>query len=44
MAHSRVELMDSEKVVAMVEEKVKPLAALKAECLDSCLVVKKAAE
>ena len=37
-------LMDSKKVVAMVEERVKPLAALKAECLDPCLVVKKAAE
>ena len=44
MAHSTVELMDSEKVVAMVEERVKPLAALKAECLGYGVVVQKAAE
>ena len=43
MAHSVVELMDSKKVVAMVEERAKLLAALKAEYLGPCLVVKKAA-
>ena len=44
MAHSRVELMDSKKVVAMVEERATPLAALKAECLGYSVVVQKAAE
>ena len=43
MVRGVAELRDSKKVVAMAEERVKPLAALKAECLGHCVVVQKAA-